>query len=300
MKRGRMKNEAAILVAMISLAAPGDISAKQPWERDGTVKDKSGTTTEVRGIDVVGDDKRFLNLPDEFGYEPWSISIHTPSFQTFVSLTSVVTLKQSGQDAYTITYLNTQGQSTTVTGRIDRLRIGGETDLGEYVIGLDRVTELTFKDPASPMSRSKVEMVKNAARNGTVSLKSGESVAATDLRRHARHVVTGVDNNYIPPKPWSQQRDSLFRDFRLRHGESVVTLPFDKIASIAFPGAGRVTVTLRSGTVSELQAEGAGESAITGFIFDAADGIRYYPAERVTKIVFPQAVEARPSGPTTP
>ncbi len=300
MKKRSVGNVAVFMAAAFTLATSAWGDEKKAWQRDGTVKDNSGTSTEVRGIDVVEDDKRFGNLADEFGYLPWSLTIQTSSFQTFVPLTAVVTFDRKGKDLCEVTYLNQQKQNVTVTGRVDKLRIGGETDLGKFEIGMDHVAQLSFRDPPSAMSRSKIEMDKNAARSATVFVASGETVTATDFRRHARHVVSGVDNNYIPQKPWTETRNGLYRDFRFQRGESLVVVPFDKVSSITFPTKGAAKVTLKTGSDTELSIREDGENAITGFIFDAPDGIRYYPAKSVTKIVFPDAVGQGTGSPTKP
>lgn len=159
---------------------------------------------------------------------------------------------------------------------------------------------LRFKDPPSAITRSSIEVDKTAARGATVFLANGDSLITPDFRRHARHIVTGVDDNYIPPKPWSRTRHGLYRDFRIQHGESLVVLPFDKISSITFPAKGTAKVTLKTGAVKELGLREDGENAITGFIFAVAEGIRYYPAKSVKKIVFSDIVGQGTGNPTKP
>lgn len=105
MKNGCVRTMAVLVVAALTLATSAWVDAKEVWKRDGTVKDKSGKITEVRAIDVVEDDKRFLTLADEFGYLPWSLTIQTPTFQTFVPLESVITFERKAQDVCDITYI---------------------------------------------------------------------------------------------------------------------------------------------------------------------------------------------------
>lgn len=293
MSGNRMVEQLAIVAACTTFAAFG-IAYAGPDARDCTVKDKSGTVTEVRGMDI-DDVAVHQNIPYAFGMSPWAIGVQTASFRTFVDWTSLIKLSARGSNGYEVTYNCPQGQ-TCVTGRIDGIRLKGQSELGAYGISLDRVAELSFKRPAAVRTRD----VQQGPWSATVFLGSGETVTANDIQIHYRKTIHGVDNGYIPPKPWVSIVDYHYRDLRLQHGDSSVVLPFEKVSSITFTAKQTVLVSLVTGSATELRISEGGTDVLTGCIFDTPVGVRYFPLNLVTKIELHRAAGNSASGPTPP
>jgi len=215
-------------------------------ERTAIITDTAGVKTEVANLRFFEGDNTTSDL-----------CVDTGLLVVVVNKAQLVSMSQINKHKVSISYdylgkrLVAEGNLTSLAssgGVAVAVELGGDTDLGFFRIGIDRIRTLQFKQAPQMALRGQ-----GMAETANLVLDDGSSMTVKDLNRLARfYPEVGIVNL----RAWG-----LFTDIPIVRGSGMLTIDLAQISTINLGANGKITITPKRG------------EAITGKIGSEKDGI---------------------------
>lgn len=265
-----------LLLITVLCVLPENSTNADEARRSAKITDKAGTESQITDLSYSGQLRQF-DGPGQ------AIGVTTKQCAIAIPLDDLISIKRtdSEKEPFEITY-QWLGKEQKARGDLFHGEFSGKSDFGDIKVATSSLKAVEFSGPPSAKpDREKKEMDRRlAARKAAISLDDGSQLKLVDLRRHASYYSTA---GYIIGGTTVYAH---YADFRFKRGESLVTVPFEKIQKVEFNANNAVSVTLITGSSASGNLSNEKEAGVEGFTGLTALGNVYIAPTRVKSIVF--------------
>lgn len=167
------------------------------------------------------------------------VALEAQGMQIAVPIDYVMTITMNAADNPTtqVKYIWLDKEQTLV-GKIVPGRFRWQSEFGDVQLPAGQLKELTFETPPAKRDapHKKTHIDKRKGHQATVTLTDGTTAEFADVK---------CENGVWDPG-WGTGYHE-FTEFRMKHGESSVRIPFDRIRSITFGDNSSATVVTKGG-----------------------------------------------------
>jgi hypothetical protein len=282
-------------IVLLAVAYTAIAATDESDPRTAKVTDTAGSQSQVSAIKLSAADPRFgFDYQDQNG----RIVVATKDIEFAIPLRAVSLIDSAGSKTWTVKYQTKDGEASVSGGLPEAATLSGDSDFGAFSLSVGKLKRLEFSQTgiaAKPAKRQPAlgadGKLNDRSFIAVLTLTDGTSIQVSDFRRHANYVTGGMDNNWMPPKYYSNVINQHFTDFRFIRGETSQTIPFDKIKAVDFTSGESVTVTTKSDAKAEMKLSQKNEETLSGFTGTSSKGDFYVPAKFVKSIAFGDATK---------
>ena len=269
-------------------------------DRPAVVTDTSGTETAIKNVIF-----RECRLPARFGSDLAGVAVEAEQMHVGIPERSLISMTRKG-DKFELTYL-VGGVIKTVSGiisdrniphmepgvTIDPLLVRGDSEFGKVALPFEKVTSLKYTSKA----RSAIPLSRIPGKGSPhVQLADGTKMAVSNPRRYA----TWWPHDSAPAGFYTlglEQQHRYQQNLRVKRGETILTVPFQKIKRIDFVKEVK-TVTIHTKTGDRFQAKllDEEEDRFDGLTADSEHGLLYIPVRDIAAVLFADEDSSAPKG----
>lgn len=287
-------NTRHLIIPLLAAAFTAIAATDESDPRTAKVTDTTGSQSQVSAIKITAVDARF-----GFDYQNQGgrIVVTTKDLEFAIPLRAISLIDSVGSKTWTVKYQTKDGEVSVSGGLPEAATLSGESDFGAFSLLIGKLKRLEFlqsgvaTEPAKRQATYRPDGKTAGISSAILTLTDGTNLQVSDLRRHANYVSGGIDNNWIPPKYYSNVNDAHFTDFCFIRGESSQTIPFEKIKTVDFTSDGSVTVTTKTDAKADMKLSQKNGETLTGFTGTTGKGDFYVPVKFVKSITFGDATK---------